>query len=162
MALLLSFRRVDQFTMGGPKPVILPRDLENTERTPLQWINSILDYLKWRADSCSVRGIPPFRQPIENREYIAAYRTVRDAFYAPESIPIPKLKKKSAKLLALLALQRPQLVKRLSSLAPDLDTRLLSHLSREKLAGMILERTAAKKPPAAAGKTLSDRNQGAA
>lgn len=155
--MLLSFpvRGFENMAMYAGFPVHRP-DFEDTpreNRTPLQWIKSVLSYLEWRAYSCSKPGLAPFRQPLEQRNYIAAIRIVARALYAPEPLAEPieaHAPPVNPRLAKLAALPRPELVARIQALDPALtDGRILGRLQRSKIAAMILqlEESLPKKKP---------------
>lgn len=126
-------------------------------RTSDQWLRSVGAYLEWRAGECW-RNLarPEHRNSLERWEYLAAARLVDDvrhgepqrmALALPVLSPLPSPSRAEIRL----ALEpRAALVERLMRVNPSLtDKRLLSHLSRPKLAQMIcsaptmaMERTA--------------------
>lgn len=119
-------------------------------RTAAQWLRSVIAYLEWRAGSPWRRlSDPQQRWANERWEYLDAARLVLSVYHGAfipgkpfvAEKPSPKSAVRDGRVAKLCLLPRYELVTRLLRLDSRLtDRRLLSCFTKEKLAGMILDR----------------------
>ena len=131
----------DTLYMGHSRSVAFERDTFDG-RTGTQIIKSTIAYLDFRSGSAWRSSSTGDRFNPDRIDYLAAIHILLGTLHAPTvniSIPIsPAKADDDPRLTELTRLTRPELVRRLFRMRPDLNPEILGHLQRIKLAGMLI------------------------
>ena len=116
-----------------------------SQRTPDQWLRSVIAYLAWRSgDSWLPLSFPDIRNDQERWDYLSAIRLVESIRYTNPAKPTLVPKPTTDRSAVLCNQPRAWLVSELLRADRTLtDSKILSHLPRPKLARMLMERSPA-------------------